>query len=266
MNEPGLVENEVADKATAIEKALRILMSFSQDNRELTTKDISDMLGFHKATASRILLTLTDYGFLRQDPRNKTFSLGPSILKLSVALRRYLNNNIVQIAKPHIDKLRDQIKETVCLEALAGSATIMAYAAEGTYRVRLASPLGEVLPPSAAGAKAVFSHMDIEPWLRVFEKGLEPRTDKMIMTATGYREALKRTRASGIATDLAELDEGIVAIGAPVFNHNGDPIAAVVIVGLESRINTDPNSHLAVELKRVAAKISLALKCEEPEV
>jgi DNA-binding IclR family transcriptional regulator len=262
MERTALIDKETTDKATAIEKALRILMVFPPGNRDLGTKEISDMLGLHKATASRILLTLTDHGFLRQDPGKKTFSLGPSILKLSMALRRFLNNNIVQIAKPHIDDLRDLVKETVCLEVLAGSATIMAYAAEGSYRVRLAAPLGEILPPSAAGAKAIFSHMDIEPWLKAFEQSPQRRTRKMIVDVKEYRAELKIARKMAMATDRGELDEGIVAMGSPVLNHLGEPVAAVVIVGLESHINSDPNSHFAVELRKTAQKISLALSCE----
>ncbi len=70
-----------------------------------------------------------------------------------MALRQYLRNNIVQIAKPFIDELRDHLKETVCLEIASGGTTVMAYAAEGTYRVRLAAPVGEILPPSSAGAR-----------------------------------------------------------------------------------------------------------------
>jgi DNA-binding IclR family transcriptional regulator len=257
------IDNDDNDKATAIEKALRILMEFTPDNREFGTKEISDIVGYHKATVSRILLTLTSHGFLRQDPRNKTFSLGPSILKLSMALRQFLRNNVIQIAKPYIEELRDRLQETVCLEILSGGVTILGYAAEGTYRVRLAAPVGEVLSPAAAGARAIFSLLDDEPWLKVFERGLERRAEKTVLNVETYRKSLKKARASGVGIDVGGIDDGISAIGVPIFNHKGEPVAAVVMVGLESRISDDPNSTTALDLKRTAKNISAALSCED---
>ena len=74
------------EKATAIEKALELLLTFAPQNAELGTTELSEKLGYHKATTSRILLTLTDHGFLRQNSATKKFSLGPSIQRLSSAL------------------------------------------------------------------------------------------------------------------------------------------------------------------------------------
>jgi len=42
-------------RATAIEKALQILLTFAPHNQELSSTEVSDLLGFHKATTSRIL-------------------------------------------------------------------------------------------------------------------------------------------------------------------------------------------------------------------
>ena len=61
------------DKPNAIEKSLDILLAFTPYNQELGTGEISRRLGLHKATASRILRTLAEKGFLQQDPEgNKT--------------------------------------------------------------------------------------------------------------------------------------------------------------------------------------------------
>jgi DNA-binding IclR family transcriptional regulator len=84
----------------------------------------------------------------------------------------------------------------------------------------------------------------------------------MILNVKDYRAALKEARKSGLSTDMGELDGGIMAMGAPVFNRNGEPVAAVVIVGLESRANHHSTAHYASELKKTAGIITAALSCE----
>ena len=71
------------NQQNGIGKALIILQSFAEGNGELGTIEISQKLGFHKATVSRILLNLNRHDFVYQDPKTKKYSLGPSILLLS---------------------------------------------------------------------------------------------------------------------------------------------------------------------------------------
>lgn len=246
-------------KNTAIDKALIILKLFAPSNRELGTTEVSKILGFHRATVSRILLTLTKHGFLRQDPVSKTFSLGTAFIQLSSAHEQYLRNNIIQIAKPHVDRLSMALKETIILELLSEGTTIMAYAMEGSYSVRFASPVGAILPPSAAGAKAIFAHMDHEPWVKTFEQGIEKRTKLTTTNIAAYRKALKVSKQAGIGIDNGEIDDKLAAVSAPIFNFRGEPIAAIDIVGKKEKIKVSPDSKMVKELLQTARHISAEL-------
>ena len=66
----------------SIDKTLMILSSFAPHNQECGTVEISHRLGFHKATVSRILLTLTRHEFLAQNALTRKFTLGPSVMTL----------------------------------------------------------------------------------------------------------------------------------------------------------------------------------------
>ena len=103
------------EKQNAIDKALTVLSAFVPYNREMGTIEISQKLGFHKATVSRILLNLARRGFLTQNSQTKKFTLGPSVMDLSRAINQSLKSNLVQIAKPFVDDLRDRLKETIIL-------------------------------------------------------------------------------------------------------------------------------------------------------
>ncbi len=247
------------DKNTAIDKALIILKLFAPSNRELGTTEVSKILGFHRATVSRILLTLTRHGFLRQDPVRKTFTLGSAFVQISDSHEQYLKNNIIQIAKPHIDALSHALQEAVLLELLTDGATIMAYVMEGKRSVPFAAPTGGILDPGSAGSKAIFAFMDDEPWQEAFEQGIRKRTKKTVTSAKTYRKVLKEIRDCGYAIDSGELDEKVAAVSVPIFNHRGEPVAAVNIVGPLPRLDKLAQPRNIEELKKAARKISLEL-------
>jgi hypothetical protein len=71
-------------KTSSIEKALSVLMAFTSTshNHEMGTVELSQKLGFHPATVSRILQILSQKGFLQHNGRTRKFTLGPSTFEL----------------------------------------------------------------------------------------------------------------------------------------------------------------------------------------
>ena len=120
----------MTDKPTAIEKTLEILLAFQPNNTPVGTIELSKKLGFHKATTSRILLTLAEYGFLHQDIETKQFSLGQKVYELGMVMADSSINKVVHVARPYVDGLRDELNETIALEVWSGNGTVAAYEAE----------------------------------------------------------------------------------------------------------------------------------------
>ena len=247
-------------KINAIDKALMILSSFTPHNEEMGTLEISQKLGFHKATVSRILQNLTKRGFLIQNSQSKKFVLGPAVMDLARAVNQSLRTNMVQISKPFIDKLRDSLRETVILEILSGETTFMAYIAEGPRLVRLAGSMGDRVPIHAsAGAKALLAFSPTEVKDRLLNVRLHPFTKHTITDRKQIEQQLQRIREDGVGFDHEEIDEGTSAIGAPIFNHDSAPIGAVVVAGPTQRFKKGSISGMVSELKVTAAKISTQL-------
>jgi DNA-binding IclR family transcriptional regulator len=248
----------------AIEKALEILLAFLPYNQELGTMDISKKLGLHKATASRILRTLADKGFLQQDPETRKFTLGPAASDIGRAYNNGLNANLVQLARPYIDDLRSTLEETVVLEVLSGSSTVMAYVAEGPQRVRIAGTVGDRLPVhAAAGAKAILAFLPPDMVEILIGDNLPQLTPNTITDPDAYMQELERIRREGYSLDVEEIDIGINAVGAPIFDHESKPVAAVVIAGPAQRITGDNNSAVVTWIKKAADEISRRLNYKE---
>jgi DNA-binding IclR family transcriptional regulator len=245
------------EKATAIEKALALLLAFAPHNEELGTTELSERLGYHKATTSRILLTLTEHGFLQQNPVTKKFSLGRSIPLLNSALTTALANNIVAIAKPHADALRSLLNENVGLEIWSGNGTTLLYSAENVQPVRISSRQGRTLPfYAAAGAKAILAFAPKYQVEALLQQEMAPFTPATITDPKAFREQLATFRSQSYAVDSEELRTGISAIGAPIFNQEGVAFAAITAIMPTQRLDSTPDSPQVVALKAAAAAIS----------
>ena len=70
---------------------------------------------------------------------------------------------------------------------------------------------------------------------------------------------LKQIKKTGVALDIGEHDLNLNAIGSPIFNVEGIPVAAVVVIGLANRIDNRLSGNTVKEIKETADKISKRL-------
>lgn len=256
------------EKDTAIEKALNILMAFVPENKETGTIEISKMLGLNKATASRILLTLAKKRFLQQDPKTRTFRLGQSALLLGRAVIDSLNNRFVQIAKPHVDRLRSTLNTSVVLEQMINNRSIVMAISEGQQRIRLAGNVGESIPVyAAAGAKAVIAFSDPEVTEKIISHidSFERFTPNTITSKEKLLQNLREVKRNGYSLDDEETDIGIKAIGMPIFDHRNIPIAGLAVVFPAHRVGKKIDPELLSEIKNTADRISAELSLNSRE-
>jgi DNA-binding IclR family transcriptional regulator len=247
-------------KANSTEKALEILLSFTPHNQEMGTVEIAHKLGFHKATVSRILHTLAHYSFLQQDAQTKKFRLGQSAINLGLAVNQSINSDMVLLAKPYIDALRDALKETVVLEVVSGRSAVIAYIAEGPGPIRIKGTVGDRRPVhAAAGAKAILAFSPPEMKEQFLKEEMKRLTPNTITVPGVLLDQLQEIRRQGFAIDNEEVNIGINALGAPIFNHEGRPVAAVVAAGLSHAITWEGASAIVPVLKEAAEKISAQL-------
>lgn len=99
----------------SLKRALQILLAFETQNREMGTVELSNFLSIHRSTVSRLLRVLVAYEFLQQNPQTKKFSLGQTKICLASSLKQSLRSNMVQIAKPYADDLRNRFEETTTI-------------------------------------------------------------------------------------------------------------------------------------------------------
>jgi len=244
----------------SVEKAMMVLSAFERENREVGVSELSRRLGLHKSFVSRVLKIMVVYEFLQQNPNTRKYSLGPRVSRLCRSLNQSLKSDLVYIAKPYLDELRDNLGETVILEVPSGNTMVMAYVAEGLRMVRLAGSIGDRIPfHAAAGAKAFLAFCPKEEWKLFLGSKLPRFTSNTITNTKELYEHLEQVKRQGFAFDCEELDEGTRAVGSPVLNQEGRPVAAVVAAGPAQAITGKEDSHVVIEVKRTAEAISSQL-------
>jgi len=235
------ITKEADDKNSAIGKAADILKAFIPSNRELGTIEISKRLGIHKATASRILLTLVREDFLRQDPQTKKFKLGRNALLIGRSAIESLNTELVTLSQKHLDDLAENLKETVLLIKVIGKKSTILYVAREKRAVRIIRSIGERMPVlTSSGGRAVFAFSQEAMRGNISEN---------------MKREFKKVRENGYALNNEEGALGITSIGVPIFNTGGIPVAAVVVTGPGGRLQVAANADIVEKIKKTTRRI-----------
>ena len=251
---------QMATGYSSLQKALEILLSFTPNNHEIGTSELARNLGLNKSTVSRLLQVLAAYGFVKKNDATQKYSLGSGAISIGRAAIRYLNDHLVTIAQPFIDELRDRIGESVALEILSGKSTILACRARGARRVNVSTEIGDKLPMHVtAGAKAILAFSSSDFVDSVLEKKLKRLTPNTITDPDVFKRHLRESKELGVAFDKGERDIDVYAVAAPIFNHEGKPIAAVIVPSPKNRFETTIKPNIIAQLKETAATISTQL-------
>jgi DNA-binding IclR family transcriptional regulator len=233
------------------------MMAFTPRNHPMGTLELSKQLGIHKSTVSRLLNLLAANGFLDKDPETKKYTLGRAAAEIGNAVHRSLNNEIVNIAQPYLRDLCETVGESVALEVVSGTNVVLAYHSEGRRHIRFSFQLGEQVPLHvAAGAKTILAHSPPELVDRCLQGKLNRYTDNTIVSKRRYRRMLADVRNTGLAYDRGERYEDTRAVAAPILNHDGIAVAAVVIAGPAFRLTSQFLDGVTAPLKQTAAAIA----------
>ena len=250
----------------SLERAIKILFAFKTDNREMGVVELSRLLDLHRSTVSRITRVLADYDFLERNPETKRFSLGQANIRLASSLKQSLRTNMVQIAKPFVDDLRNRFETTTIIEALVGRSWVMTYVAEGPRPIQLAVEVGERMPiHAAAGGKAFLAFSPPDFSRRMLSEPLPRLTKNTITDPNKLTHHFYEIRHQGFSFDKGEYTARIHAIAAPIFNYQNKPVASLVVTDQAERIAPVLDDSKISALKEAAHNVSQRLGFREME-
>lgn len=229
-----MTEQRPGDFIQSLARGLAVIDSFSRDRTSQTLSDVAQVTGLTRATARRVLLTLTDLGYVRQNGRS--FSLSPKVLDLGYS---FLSSfRVVDLAQPSMERLVDDLQESSSMSVLDGPDVVYVARVPTKRIMTISLGLGSRLPayPTSMGRVllAALGQEELDRYLETTP--LVPLTEHTITDPARLRQELTTVRSAGYALVDQELEVGIRSVAAPITSADGHVVAALNVSGHASRV------------------------------
>lgn len=195
---------------------------------------LSQLAIFHqlpKSTTSRILSALERQGFIERD-RAGAFLPGPVLIRFA----RLRNREMDLAGRMHsvLELLAQKTGETTNL-AIAGNGSVeLIDQVDGRYLLGATNWVGMSVPYHCSALGKIFLAYGV---VKIPNGRLERRASRSITNRVGLLEELEQVRRNGFAIIKDELEEGLVAVAAPVRESDGTVVGAISISGPSPRMS-----------------------------
>ena len=254
-----MAEKEGKNPVQSAERIFQVMETLAE-NGEMGRMDLSAALGLHKSTVHRLLMSLIYMGYARQDEATQKYMLSYKIVSMAGKLLERMD--ILQIARPYMQRLSDVSGETVHLVKREGNNTLYIDKIEAKVgTIRMVSHVGMVRPMYCSGVgKAIMATLSEAELKKLWEESaVEKKTPKTITAFDQMLETLEEVRKNGYALDDEENEEGVSCIAACLYSYKKKVEYAFSISGPSSRMTMERIGELTEDVKRVKRELSSEL-------
>lgn len=243
-----------------LDKALDLLELLGTSSSPLSLAEISQRLKLPKSSVFRYLFTLEARGYVKRLPDSDKYRLGLKLLELgSQAISQF---DMRDAALPVMRGLLESFSEMVNLAVIDGYEVIYIEVLPGkTYSIQIVGHPGQrQLAHSTALGKAMLAYWPEDRIDQLIaQHGLPAFTPHTITTIDALKAALEQVRVLGYALDDEESVMGVRCVGAPIFDHRGQAVAAISLSAPDHRMPPQQLEIVCRELVAGAATISSQL-------
>lgn len=249
-------------RVRSVERALDVLEALAEaEAGGLRLVELADRLGQSKSTVLAVLRTLTARGFVAElgEGRSRRYRLGLTLARLG---DRALDQiDLLDLALPSLRAMTDETGWTSRIGVLDDAYAVILGRVDGPGIIRFQSNLARrELPHCSAIGKALLSHLPEEEVRSIVARtGLPGRTATTITDVEHLLDDLDRVRTNAYAVDDEEDSEGVCCVGASVFDHRHECVAAISVTGLKLMLPPGGIPSLGDVVRRHAADISARL-------
>ena len=213
------------DFVEALARGLEVIRSFDRIHAKQTITQISERTLLARPTVLRLLLTLEELGYVRN--QDNMYSLTPKVVDLGMAYVSALG--LYGAAKPHMENLSKKVDQTISLAELDGSDIVYTGRVEVPKIVSVGVTVGARLPSAstALGRVLLAAVPDSELHNVLSTPSLSMYMPRTRFTAEQIRPRLQTVREQGWAESDEDLQYGVQAIAAPIRGGDGQVVAAV---------------------------------------
>jgi IclR family acetate operon transcriptional repressor len=246
----------------SVARALALLDEVARSDAGLGVNELARRIGVNASTASRLLGTLEDAGFVERSS-DGPYRLGLKLVALSDRVLGQLD--VRERARPWLTWLVQETGETATLSVPGGGAAITVDFVPSPSSVASMARLGRpsVAHATAAGKVMLAFGAPVSVSVSVSaddsEGALVAYTERTITGRDALAAELEAARASGIAEAVGEREPDLNALAAPVIGRGGELVAILGLQGPAARLPASTRRALRAPLREAAVELGRSL-------
>ena len=251
------------DTVTSFARGLDVIRAFGEGASRLTLSDVARRSDISRASARRLLRTLSVLGYASTD--GKYFWLTPKILDLGFS---YLSSmEIWSFAQSHMEELVQKVQESCSIAVLQGYDIYYVMRVPTRRLLKSTLNVGSTLPAHVVSLGRIqladLSSEDLDHYLNT--QKIIRYTQFTITDKKELKQVILSDGAKGWSIVGRELEEGMCGISVPIRNRHHKAIAAINLTMPPSKA-AEPGvlDYLLKELQKTASSINTELRAKGP--
>lgn len=244
----------------SVEVGMKVLRALADAGGEQNLGRIAEKAGMPSAKAHRYLVSLMRAGFVERNSKSNRYILGPEALRIGlIALAR---TDVVDIADEELIALREKMAGSLLLAIWGATGPIIVRWVESRRPVTVNVRAGSSMPLLRSATGQVFAAFMPEAIVMPFiELELAEMRDRRmpVPTLAEIKSRIQKIRTIGLGHTAGEMLPGVLALAAPVFNHQRELTAVIAALGPAGFFDDTLNGETARELRKAANSISQRL-------
>lgn len=239
-------------------KAVRVL-DLLAGTREASAAELADTLGEPRSSVYRLLSSLAELDLVEPGSQRGTFRLGLKLLRLGTAVISRLDVRLAAV--PIMERIHDETEETVFLCLRRGRDAVCIERIDGRRAAVMDLKLGGSLPiHEGSGPRSLLAFAPRSEWDEYIHGNslYDSQTDSQLAPEV-LIASLEEARRVGAVVNDKVFPPGFATIGAPIYDHRGQPFAALSISGVHNAILGENEARVFEMVTSGAGEISRAL-------
>ena len=245
-------------KVQSVDRTLDVLEALASRRGATGISDLALLVGLHVSTVHRLLATLVDRGYVRQDPETSRYHLGSRVFTLSSAADLHLDLRLV--ARPYLERLMRLSGETANLVTAAEGEIVYLDQVASLHLVKMFTAPGVRAPLHSTGTgKVLLAFREPDFADAALAGALQRYTPHTFVARAELDTELAAIRKHGFSIDDEEMEEGVRCLAVPVFDRRHACVGAMSVSGPTTRMTRERVDAFAPTAKTIANELSRQL-------
>ena len=248
-------------KVQSVDRTLDVLESLASRRGATGISELAQLVGLHVSTVHRLLATLVDRGYVRQDPESSRYHLASRIFALASAADLHLDLRLV--ARPYLERLMRASGETANLVTATENEVVYLDQVASLHLVKMFTAPGLRAPLYCSGTGKLMLALRGDVFAQPVLAGPMRRyTSNTIVNRSVLERELATISRNGYAVDNEEMEEGVRCLAVPIFDRRRFCIGAMSVSGPTTRLTADRVEKLITPARAIARDLSRQLGYE----